>query len=102
MANTLRAAQATQCDLFLVIGTSAVVHPAAGFIGQAKAADAFVVELNLEPTPPPRSSTSPCSGARRRSSTEWRPSSRPTRRRPEGDCDPRSRFQTAFGALTSG
>lgn len=51
MANTLRAAQATQCDLFLVIGTSAVVHPAAGFIGQAKAADAFVVELNLEPTP---------------------------------------------------
>jgi NAD-dependent deacetylase len=38
-------------DYMLVVGTSAVVHPAAGLAGAAKEAGAFVVEINLEPTP---------------------------------------------------
>ncbi len=40
---------AAGCDLFLVVGTSGVVHPAAGLAGIAKRAGAFVVEFNLEP-----------------------------------------------------
>ncbi len=39
------------CDLFLSIGTSAVVHPAAGFAYSARMNGARVVEINLEPTP---------------------------------------------------
>ncbi len=35
----------------LIIGTSGVVYPAASFAPIAKAAGAFVVELNLDPTP---------------------------------------------------
>ncbi len=47
-----RAWQASfQADYMLVVGTSAVVHPAAGLAGAAKEAGAFVVEVNLEPTP---------------------------------------------------
>ncbi len=42
---------ATRCDLFLTIGTSAVVYPAAGLVGDAKGHGAFTVELNLEETP---------------------------------------------------
>jgi NAD-dependent protein deacetylase/lipoamidase len=38
------------CEVFLVIGTSGVVYPAAGFASLAKEAGAFVVEINLEPT----------------------------------------------------
>ena len=37
------------CDLFLVIGTSGLVHPAAGMTHIAKDAGATVVEFNLEP-----------------------------------------------------
>ncbi|MFO0700907.1 MAG: NAD-dependent deacylase [Nitrospira sp.] len=40
-----------QCDLLLVIGTSGVVYPAAGFTSVAKDAGAFVVEINPDPTP---------------------------------------------------
>ena len=40
-----------RCDLLLVIGTSGVVYPAAGFASVAKEAGAFVAELNLDPTP---------------------------------------------------
>lgn len=40
----------TQCDLFLSIGTSGNVYPAAGFVAQAGAAGAHTVELNLEPS----------------------------------------------------
>jgi NAD-dependent deacetylase len=39
------------CDLLLIIGTSGVVYPAAGFAAVARAAGAFVAELNLDPTP---------------------------------------------------
>jgi NAD-dependent deacetylase len=46
-----RSASATRCDVFLTIGTSAVVYPAAGFIEQAAAAGAFTVEINPEATP---------------------------------------------------
>lgn len=40
-----------RCDLFLSIGTSAVVHPAAGFAQAAKASGARVAEINRDPTP---------------------------------------------------
>lgn len=39
------------CDLFLSVGTSAVVYPAAGFIQIARAAGAATVEVNRDPTP---------------------------------------------------
>ena len=39
------------CDLLLVIGTSGVVYPAAGFASVAKAVGALVIEINLESTP---------------------------------------------------
>ena len=39
------------CDVLLVIGTSGVVYPAAGFASVAKEAGAFVAEINLDPTP---------------------------------------------------
>jgi NAD-dependent deacetylase len=39
------------CDVLLVIGTSGVVYPAAGFASIAKEAGAFVAEINLDQTP---------------------------------------------------
>jgi NAD-dependent deacetylase len=39
-----------QCDLFLAIGTSGNVYPAASFYQSAKACGAYTVELNLDPT----------------------------------------------------
>ena len=44
------AAAAMACELFLVVGTSAQVHPAAGLVWSAKAQGAAVVQVNLEPT----------------------------------------------------
>lgn len=44
-----RAAQA--CQAMLVVGTSAVVQPAASLAQVAKAAGAFVIEVNTDPTP---------------------------------------------------
>jgi len=41
----------TWCDLFLVVGTSAVVYPAAGLVGRAAAAGAVTVEVNVAATP---------------------------------------------------
>ncbi len=38
------------CDLFISIGTSGAVYPAAGFVQQARMAGARTVEINLEPT----------------------------------------------------
>ena len=38
------------CDLFVSIGTSGAVYPAAGFVGWARAAGAETLELNLEPS----------------------------------------------------
>jgi len=39
-----------QCDLFVSIGTSGNVYPAAGFVQTARMAGARTVELNLEPS----------------------------------------------------
>ena len=39
------------CDLLLVVGTSAVVYPAAGLVPSAKSHGARVIEVNLEETP---------------------------------------------------
>lgn len=40
-----------ECDVYLVVGTSGLVHPAAGLPAAAGRAGAFVVEINPEPTP---------------------------------------------------
>ncbi len=40
-----------RCEVLLIIGTSGIVYPAASFAPVAKAAGAFVVEINLDPTP---------------------------------------------------
>ena len=45
------ALRATECDVFLTVGTSAVVYPAAGLVQQARRHGAFIVEINPEPTP---------------------------------------------------
>jgi NAD-dependent deacetylase len=51
-AAALRAAsEAADCDLFLAIGTSSVVYPAAGLAAEAAARGAFTVEINPEATP---------------------------------------------------
>ena len=39
-----------RCDLFVSIGTSGAVYPAAGFVQEARAAGARGLELNLEPS----------------------------------------------------
>ena len=46
-----RAADAASCDVFLTVGTSAVVYPAAGFVREAHARGAFTAEINLDETP---------------------------------------------------
>lgn len=40
----------SQCDLFIAIGTSGSVYPAAGFVAEAKRYGAHTVEVNLEPS----------------------------------------------------
>jgi NAD-dependent deacetylase len=40
----------SEADLFISIGTSGNVYPAAGFVADARAAGAHTVELNLEPS----------------------------------------------------
>lgn len=44
------AGRAARCDLFLSIGTSSVVYPAAGLVAEARAHGAFTVEINPETT----------------------------------------------------
>ena len=46
----LAAARASECELCFVVGTSALVYPAAGLPEIAKAAGAYVVEVNPERT----------------------------------------------------
>ena len=46
-----QASHAARCDIFITIGTSAVVYPAAGFVEQARKQGAFTVEINPEITP---------------------------------------------------
>src|SRR5688572_11373064 len=45
------ASHATKCDVFLTIGTSAVVYPAAGLVHEAHQHGAFTAEINLAATP---------------------------------------------------
>ena len=47
-----RAAQAAAaCDVFIAVGTSAVVYPAAGLVVEAKRAGAMTIEINPDETP---------------------------------------------------
>lgn len=46
-----RCLAAAACDVFLTVGTSAVVYPAASLVYEAKSQGAFTVEINLESTP---------------------------------------------------
>ncbi|MGY6637979.1 MAG: NAD-dependent deacylase [Erythrobacter sp.] len=39
-----------RCDMFVSIGTSGAVYPAAGFVEEARRAGAHTLELNLEPS----------------------------------------------------
>lgn len=41
---------ASECDLFLVVGTAGAVYPAAGLVGTARQGGARVLEFNLEPS----------------------------------------------------
>jgi NAD-dependent deacetylase len=45
------ATDATTCDVFLTIGTSAIVYPAAGLVHQAHGRGAFTAEINPDVTP---------------------------------------------------
>jgi NAD-dependent deacetylase len=47
----LAAERASNCELCFVIGTSGLVYPAAGIPEVAKAAGAYVCEVNPERTP---------------------------------------------------
>lgn len=49
LSASIQAAQ--ECDLMYVVGTSAIVYPAAAVPQYAKQYGAYVVEVNLEPTP---------------------------------------------------
>jgi NAD-dependent deacetylase len=44
------AAEACACDVFLTVGTSAIVYPAAGLVPQAQSRGAFTVEVNPDAT----------------------------------------------------
>ena len=50
-ATVRKASEAAACDVFITVGTSAIVYPAAGFITAAKQKGAFTVEINPEATP---------------------------------------------------
>ena len=43
-------AELAEADLFISIGTSGNVYPAAGFVAEARSNGAHTVELNLEPS----------------------------------------------------
>ena len=45
------AVAACECDVFLSVGTSSLVYPAAAFMTRARQRGAFAVEINTEPTP---------------------------------------------------
>ena len=45
------ATDACACDVFITVGTSAVVQPAASLLHHARRHGAFTAEINLEPTP---------------------------------------------------
>lgn len=41
---------ASECDVFLVVGTAGAVYPAAGLVGTAREGGARIIEFNLEPS----------------------------------------------------
>lgn len=45
------ATAATDCDLFLTVGTASVVYPAAGLVDEARRRGAVTAEVNLDATP---------------------------------------------------
>ena len=45
-----RAERSVACDVFLALGTSAIVYPAAGFVHAARARGAYTVEVNIDRT----------------------------------------------------
>ena len=45
------AVRACECDVFLSVGTSSLVYPAAAFVHRARSRGAFMVEINTETTP---------------------------------------------------
>jgi NAD-dependent deacetylase len=45
------AVDACACDVFLSVGTSSIVYPAAGLLAEANRHGAFTVEINLDETP---------------------------------------------------
>jgi NAD-dependent deacetylase len=47
----VRSSEALDCDLFLTIGTSSIVYPAAQLVHEAKNRGAYTVEINIETTP---------------------------------------------------
>ena len=49
LARSFRAAES--CDVMVIVGTSGVVYPAAMLMPSAVANGAFVIEINLDPTP---------------------------------------------------
>lgn len=50
-ADVRAAHDATRCDVFIAVGTSAVVYPAAGFLHEAAAQGAYTAEINADSTP---------------------------------------------------
>ena len=42
--------QLSNCDMFIAIGTSGLVYPAAGFVQRARMCGATTVEVNIEPS----------------------------------------------------
>lgn len=50
-ADVTAASAACDCDVFLTIGTSAIVYPAAGLVHAAAAHGAFTAEINRDETP---------------------------------------------------
>jgi NAD-dependent protein deacetylase/lipoamidase len=50
-ADVCAAEAATDCDVFIAAGTSAIVYPAAGLLDTARGLGAFTAEINLEATP---------------------------------------------------
>jgi NAD-dependent deacetylase len=49
LANSFQAVES--CDVMIIVGTSGLVYPAAMLTPAAKANNAFVIEINLDPTP---------------------------------------------------
>lgn len=45
------AGAAVRCDVFVIVGTSSLVTPAASLAAEAGSRGAFTIEVNLEPTP---------------------------------------------------